>query len=527
MAKVAWPVQEAKRILKAAKSGSNSFVFETGYGPSGLPHIGTFAEVVRTLFVIQALRALKPDAEIKLVVFSDDMDGLRNLPENVPNHDLLRPHLGAPLSTIPDPFGEKESFAGYMNGQLCLFLDSFGFEYEFHSSTECYKAGVFDDGLKKIMENYDKIRNIFTQTISEEKRAAWSPFFPICESCGKIYSTRVTDVDLENYRLSYHCDQDGKLFKSCGHQSTVDITGGHVKVGWKVDWALRWYVLGVNYEMYGKDLMESATVSSKICRILGGSAPVPYKYELFLDENGAKISKKIGNGLSMAQWMRYAPFEALLNFLLGNPNKAKKMGLPLLPRLIDEYLQLLRTQTSSEENSPLWFLAQIQHQELKDVPAISSEIGFSLLYNVADSLSISDANLLYDYAVRYDSSVEQSEDFFRKLCGNVVSLVEDLQGEQSPKNLKINEEFLPYLVLIHEKLETVEEDSFDGNEMQKFLFALAKENEMNQREWFGFLYAVLLGKEQGPKIGPFFAILGKQKALTLVQGAIKEYVAKA
>ncbi|MCP4295066.1 MAG: lysine--tRNA ligase [Proteobacteria bacterium] len=518
---VTWPIQEARKIIKAAKTNEEEFILETGYGPSGLPHIGTFGEVVRTSFVIQALKLLKPEAKVTLIAFSDDMDGLRKLPDNIPNHDLLQPHLGEPLSSIPDPYQEEESFGSYMNKRLQHFLNSFGFSYEFYSSTECYRSGVFDEGLKKVMDNYEKIRNIFVQTIALEKRDAWSPFFPICQFCGKINSTRVTEIDTQNYRVSYVCDQDGERFKSCGHHANVPITGGNLKVGWKVDWALRWYALGINYEMYGKDLMESATMSAKICRILGGVPPVPYKYELFLDETGAKISKTVGNGLSMEQWMRYAPFGALLNFLVGNPNKARKMGPPLLPRLIDEYLQALRTQTSSEVESSLWYLAKVQNQGLSEHNEIKGELGFSLLYNVAESLSISDPELLYEYAVKYEPEIQSNSQFFKDLCKNVVDLVSDNKNQKDGVELSINSAYLPLLTQVRERLLESPLESIDGTELQKFLFLIAKENDINPRDWFEFLYQILLGKNQGPKIGPFFAMLGKEKSISLIDDSIQ------
>ncbi|MDH5559932.1 MAG: lysine--tRNA ligase [Deltaproteobacteria bacterium] len=519
MTKVAWPQQEASKILKNFK-GQEEILFETGYGPSGLPHIGTFAEVARTLFVLEALRELKPDIKTRLIVFSDDKDGLRNLPENIPNHDLIRPYLGASLTSIPDPFEEAESFAGYMNRKLMGFLDSFGFDYELRSSTQCYGDGLFDEGLKRVMDHYDEIHDIFTRGIAENKRASWSPFFPVCESCGKIYTTQVTDLDRKNYRLDYRCDQDGELYKACGHQGSVPVTGGKVKVGWKVDWALRWHVFGIHYEMYGKDLMESAEISGRICRVLGSPPPVTYKYELFLDENGAKISKKIGNGISMEQWMKYAPLGVLLNFLLANPNKAKKMGLPILSRLIDEYLQCLRTQDAGEENSVLWYLAKIQKQKEAQHLKIGDEIGYGLLYNVAESLSIHDAELLYDYALKYDSDVIHNRAFYFDLCERVIAFFEDFHEERPIDPDEIDGSFFEGLEDLKAKLISVDERDLKGEETQQLLFLIAREREYNQRSWFHFLYQVLLGKEQGPKMGPFFAILGKTKTLELIDQAI-------
>ena len=522
MAQVAWPKDEAQKILQHHSDPSQPILFETGFGPSGLPHIGTFAEVVRTLFVISAVKELTPEREVKLFVFCDDLDGLRSLPENVPNHDVLRPHLGKPLSAIPDPFEEADSFSGYMNGKLREFLDQYGFEYEYKSSTQCYQSGQFDQGLKAVMDNYDKVRDLFIKTISEEKRDSWSPFFSICESCGKIYTTRVLGLDRASYEVEYVCDKSEAAYTSCGHQGKQSIFGGRAKVGWKVDWALRWFVFGVDYEMYGKDLMESATLSGKICRALGGKAPVPYKYELFLDENGAKISKKIGNGISMDQWARYAPLGALLNFLLGNPNKAKKMGLPLLPKLVDEYLQMARSTGSTEVFSAPWFLAKAQHQPLSEQPSVSSELTFALLFNLAEALSIHDPALLFDYARQYDAKVVEQEAFFLELCGRICLLAQE-KAEEGTEIVEPDPSFLPLLEKLEAHLSGLGDQTFAGDEMQTYLFSLAKEVDRNPRDWFGFLYASLLGKAQGPKIGPFFAIMGAKRALGMVKTALEKF----
>jgi lysyl-tRNA synthetase class 1 len=523
MSKVTWPHQEAKRLRAVASKSDKPIIFETGYGPSGLPHIGTFAEVARTTFVIKALQQAFPEAaaNMRLIAFSDDMDGLRSLPDNVPNHDMLRQHLGKPLSSIPDPFEQAPSFADYMNGQLKQFLDSYSFEYEFHSSTQCYQSGMFDNGLKRVMDNYTQIREIFISTISKDKREAWSPFFPICESCGKIYTTRVVDVDPENYTLSYRCDQNDKGFEPCDHVSTTAITGGKVKVGWKIDWALRWYTLGVNYEMYGKDLISSANMASKICSILGGKPPVLYKYELFLDENGAKISKKIGNGISMDQWVMYSPMGALLNFLLANPNKARQMGLPILPKIVDEYIEVLRKEKPDNINHSMWFIDSVQHGH--DASNLNkSELSYNLLSNVAQNLGIRDASLLYKYALKYDPTVAENEHFFRMLCEKVIAYVQDYEAQAPKEELVIDWSYGQYLSELIEIVEQTEDfDNLQSRELQALMFVIPKKYGLSQPEWFKFLYSVLLGKEKGPRLGPFLGILGKDVVLSMLNKAVR------
>jgi lysyl-tRNA synthetase class 1 len=525
MSKVTWPHQEAKRLRSVASNSDKPLIFETGYGPSGLPHIGTFAEVARTTFVIKALQHTFPESKTRLIAFSDDMDGLRSLPENVPNHDILRPFLGMPLSNIPDPYEQASSFADYMNGQLKQFLDSYGFEYEFHSSTQCYRNGIFDDGLKKVMDHYTLIREKFISTISKEKREAWSPFFPICEGCGKIYSTRVIEVNPDDYTLIYHCDQPGQGFEPCGYKGTTTITGGKVKVGWKIDWALRWYTFGVNYEMYGKDLMSSASMASKICSILGGKPPVLYKYELFLDERGAKISKKIGNGISMEQWAKYSPLGALLNFLLANPNKARQMGLPILPKIIDEYLEMLRKENSDNPDFHSWFVNSVQHgHEASNLD--KSELSYNLLSNVAQNLGLRDASLLYQYAHRYDSTVAQNEQFFHSLCEKVIAYTQDYEEQAVTEKLVIDGTYAQYLNEFVEIIEKTEHfDDLQAEEIQALVFIIPKKYDLNQPGWFKFLYSVLLDKEKGPRLGPFLGILGKDVALSMLKKAVEKCAA--
>jgi lysyl-tRNA synthetase class 1 len=519
--KIKWPAQEAEKILKRHGKPDRTVVFETGYGPSGLPHIGTFAEVARTCFVKEALEHLAPAMATRLIVFSDDMDGLRSVPQNLPRPDLLAAHLGKPLSSIPDPFAEEKSFSAYMNKQLCRFLDSFGFAYEFMSSTDCYNAGMFDEGLEKVLAAYDEIKGVFTATIREDKRERWSPFFVICEGCGKVNSTSVTDVDADRRRIQYQCDQAVGGVPACGHRGETPVTGGRAKVGWKIDWALRWYMLGVDYEMHGKDLIDSVSVSSKICRILGKPPPLTYKYELFHDETGLKISKKLGNGITMDQWIDYAPLGALIHFLLGNPNKPTKMGLPILPKLVDDLLNTVRVECGQERapDMAIWFLERFPVERSRLMPEHTTVVGYSLLANVAENLGLQDVELLYGYARQYDESVEEDAPFYRGMCGNVLRYVEEYAKGLPKPELSVRTDWAPWLDVIEKHIAEGfgDDDHIDGDAMQSFLFSIARENELEMRDWFAFLYGVILEKTQGPKLGRFFQAVGQKKALELVR----------
>lgn len=327
-----WPFKEARQLKKRFKEAPGGRVkFETGFGPSGLPHIGTFAEVARTTWVQHAFRALT-GLPTELIAFSDDMDGLRKVPPGMPNQEMLVEHLGKPLCHIPDPFDECESYSAYMNLQLKKFLNSYQFSYHFQSSNEAYTRGDFNEGLSLILQNVEAIRSVILPTIGEEKRGNWSPFFPICEKCGSINNTRVTGYHPLDNTIDYVCDHSDGLVKCCGHKGSTSIHNGHVKVGWKVDWALRWYSYDINYEMYGKDLIDSAKLSGKITRIMGKQPPAGFFYELFLDEEGKKISKSKGKGLTIDTWTHYAPLESLLYFLFQNPKQAKRLFWGVVPK---------------------------------------------------------------------------------------------------------------------------------------------------------------------------------------------------
>lgn len=519
--KVKWPGQESAKILQRHRDGGHPVVFETGYGPSGLPHIGTFAEVARTSFVREALEREAPNLATRLIVFSDDMDGLRSVPNYLPQAGMLAGHLGKPLSDIPDPYGEEVSFSAYMNKQLCRFLDSFGFVYEFKSSTECYRSGVFDEGLEKIFDSYDEIKAVFTGTIHEDKRERWSPFFVICEGCGKVYSTTVVEVEREDRRIRYQCDQDVGDVPACGHQGEISVTGGQAKVGWKIDWALRWYTLGVDYEMHGKDLIDSVTVSSKVCRILGKPPPLTYKYELFHDETGRKISKTLGNGITMEQWIDYSPLGGLIHFLLGNPNKPTKMGLPILPKLVDDLLQTAHGESgvTREPDMATWFLEKFSVDRDRLMPEHHSSVSYSLLVSLAENLALQDVNLLYEYALRFDKTLAEADPFFRGMCQNVLCYVEEYSKRLPKPNLELDPAWASWLDLIEHHLEeeSGDGDVIDGDAMQSFLFSIPRENNLAMKDWFAFLYGVILEKERGPKLGPFFQAIGRKKTLDLIR----------
>lgn len=510
-----WPFVEAQRILsRLSRAGKSSVVAETGYGPSGLPHIGTFGEVARTSFVLQALGAISPQVSASIVAFSDDMDGLREVPKNLPNAQMLQEHLGKPLTSIPDPFGEERSFAHYMNKKLREFLDSFGFRYQFASSTDKYASGAFDDGLRRVMEHYEEVSDLFRATIAEEKRAAWSPFFPICERCSRIYSTRVTGYDPKACTISYVCDVDspGK-YSACGHSATTSILGGKCKVGWKVDWALRWYCLGVDYEMHGEDLLESARLSSRIVKVLGGEPPELFKYELFLDENGKKISKKIGNGVSLEQWLRYAPVDSLLYFMYLKPQQAKRMGLPLLPEIIDQYLELVESWDGSED-SPVPFISRLSSKGHAGKLSGQKVVTYSLILELILALNQDDPRIVRDYLLKYQPDIAGNVAYYEHLIEDALAYYCDvmLPGRKSEEAGHDLDEALGALRDLLVQLRDTGAVP-DADSLQTQAFQVSKDRGLTMKDWFRTLYRVFLGQSQGPRIGSFIALLGFDKTI--------------
>ncbi|GAK57873.1 lysyl-tRNA synthetase [Candidatus Vecturithrix granuli] len=513
-----WPFQEAQKLQKRFKQPPTTPVrFETGFGPSGLPHIGTFAEVVRTTWVRHAFE-LFTGWPTELVAFSDDMDGLRKVPINMPNKEMLTENLGKPLCHIPDPFGECESYSAYMNNKLKEFLDAYHFEYHFQSSQEAYTRGDFNEGLSVILQKVDEINTLILPTMSAEKQQGWSPFFPICEQCGRIYSTRVIRYHPEDNTIDYACDRAEGLVKSCGHKGNVSVHNGHVKVGWKVDWALRWYSYEIGYEMYGKDLIESANLSGKITRIMGKQPPTGYFYELFLDEEGKKISKSVGKGLTIDTWVNYAPLESLLYYLFQNPRQAKRLYWGIVPKSVDEYLADLQAYPSlpaqKQPDAAAW---QIFNKGA-NVPQYELSINFSLINNLISAVGTDDNEVILEYLKRYDPAADKYTDILRDLVHKGMNYYRDFILPNKHFRTPTNEE-RAMLQQVREKLVLYAGDNEDV--LQSIPFEVAKANSVAPGDLFKMFYEVVLGQERGPRFGTFVRLVGKDRALTLLAEAIQ------
>ena len=509
MVSKAWPYEEARKLLKRYPDGPppGGIVFETGYGPSGLPHIGTFNEVSRTVMVRNAFHALS-DAPTRLIAFSDDMDGLRKVPDNVPNPAMLAEHLGKPLSRIPDPFGTHESFAHHNNARLREFLDRFGFDYDFMSSTEAYAGGRFDDALKRVLRHYQDILDIMLPTLGKERRATYSPVLPISRRSGIVLQVPVSVVDAEAGLVS---------FEEEGETITQSILGGQAKLQWKVDWAMRWVALGVDYEMSGKDLIDSVTQSSKICRALGGRPPEGFNYEMFLDEKGEKISKSKGNGLSLEQWFAYGTQESLAFYIYREPRRAKSLHIGVIPRAVDDYFQFRGNYAEQPIEQKLG--NPVHHIHDGDVPQGAPPVSFGLLLNLvgvlgAEVRSAQVAEYLDNYLGKPTESVELDA-LIDLALAYVRDFVAPTLHRRKPEGAEI-----AALQRLDAELATLPPEA-SAEDIQTIVYTIGNEGGFESlRDWFRALYETLLGSEQGPRMGSFIALYGVENSRKLIAKAL-------
>lgn len=508
----AWPFQEARALVKRYKDGppeKGYVLFETGYGPSGLPHLGTFGEVVRTTMVQHAFSLLS-DIPTRLICFSDDMDGLRKVPTNIPNQEAMTPHLGKPLTQVPDPFGTYDSFAHHNNARLCAFLDQFGFQYEFRSATECYRSGLFDDTLLKILRNYDKVIAVVLPTLGEERRKTYCPFLPISPKTGAVLQVPLVAKDPDAGTVTF-CDEDGEQF-------TVPVTGGHVKCQWKVDWAMRWDALDVDYEMAGKDLIESVKLSSAIRRILGSRPPEGFNYELFLDEKGEKISKSKGNGLTIEEWLAYASPESLSLYMYQAPRKAKRLYFDVIPKTVDEYYSFAAK--FHEEDADARLRNPAYHVHLGQVPHYDLPVSFSLLLNLVSASHARDKAALWGFVSRYAPGADSaSHPELDRLMGYALRYYADFVAPTKSFRAPTETEAAAMRDLLS-RLDNLADDA-DAQTIQKEVYEAGKSQDFaNLRDWFKALYETLLGQSQGPRFGGFVALYGLQNTKTLIKAVL-------
>jgi len=509
-----WPFIEAIKLIER-NGGYSDFklpkkgyvLFETGYGPSGLPHIGTFGEVVRTSMVKNAFEYFV-NCPAKLVTFSDDMDGLRKIPENIPNRNMLKNYIDIPLTSIPDPFEKYESFGHHNNAKLRSFLDEFSFDYSFVSSTEKYKSGDFDETIIKILENYEKILEVILPTLRSERKETYSPFLPISEISGKVLQVKIDEYRPKHRTIIYTEPDNNKKVE-------IPITGGKCKLQWKVDWAMRWMALGVDYEMCGKDLTESVNLGFKICNVLNQKSPVNLIYEMFLDEKGEKISKSIGNGISVDEWLRYASPESLSLYMFQKPKSAKKLFFDIIPKTVDDYISHYNSFTSLEKNkkfdSPIWHIHKGYPKDFK------TDINFNTLINLVSICNSTDKKLIWKFINKYDQSITPDNNpEFDKFIQYALNYYTDFIVPNK-KYLKIPEERKEIFLEIIEVLENKIVKQSEAEEIQTLLYEIGKKYDFdNLREFFKFIYQVLLGQEQGPRLGSFIKLYGVKETIEYI-----------
>jgi lysyl-tRNA synthetase class 1 len=515
----AWPFEEARRVLKRyeKKDPEKGYVlFETGYGPSGLPHIGTFGEVARTTMIRRAFEIIS-DIPTRLFCFSDDMDGMRKVPENVPQQEMLRAHLQEPLTTVPDPFGEYPSFGDHNNAMLRRFLDTFGFEYEFISATEFYKSGQFDATLLRAAEKYDDIMQVMLASLREERQQSYSCFLPISPKTGKVLYVPIKNVDARNGTITFD-DEDGQ-------ELTLPVTGGNVKLQWKPDFGARWAALDVDFEMYGKDHSTNTPIYDRICEILGGRKPEHFTYELFLDQDGQKISKSKGNGLSIDEWLTYAATESLSYFMFQKPKTAKRMHFDVIPKAVDEYHQQLRAypdQTVEQQAAnPVW------HIHGGNVPASDMVVPFQMLLNLASVAGAKDKGGLWGFIRRYAPEASpETHPALDQAAGFAVRYFNDFVAPTRQFRLPTEIERRAMEDLAG-RLAAWDQPA-DAEALQSMVFAIGKEHGFEPlRDWFGALYQVLLGADQGPRFGGFIALYGIDETRELIEKALAGELAGA
>ena len=512
MTSKAWPYEEARKLLKRwpdGKPNGEPILFETGYGPSGLPHIGTFNEVLRTTMVRRAYEELT-GRPTRLIAFSDDMDGLRKVPDNIPNGTMLGQHLGKPLTQIPDPFGTHSSFAAHNNALLRHFLDRFGFDYEFVSSTDTYASGRFDDAIRQVLRHWDDILGVMLPTLREERRQTYSPILPISPSTGVVLQVPVEVVDADAGTIAF-TNEDGA-------RVTQSALGGRAKLQWKVDWAARWVALGVDYEMSGKDHIDGVKHSSNIARILGGRPPEGFNYELFLDEKGEKISKSKGNGLSLEQWLTYGSEESLSFFAYREPRKAKSLHIGVIPRAVDEYYTFRANYAAQAIEQKLG--NPVHHIHGGKVPDASLPLTYGLLLNLASLPGVSDKATAWKFVQRYaPGTAPETDPELDNLIGLAVNYARDYVAPTLHRRAPTDTERAALADLDAELAKLAPDTA--GDEIQNIVFEIGKRFSFETlRHWFQALYETLLGSSQGPRMGSFIALYGIENSRRLIAEAL-------
>ena len=508
-----WPFVEARKLVKERQKiyeKKGKITLQTGYGPSGLPHIGTFAEVARTTMMVNAIKQLI-DVPTEIITFSDDMDGLRKIPDNIPNKEILEKNLHKPLTSVPDPFNKYKSFGEHNNEMLKKFLDKFKFNYTFKSSTETYKKGLFNTALLLVLEKYEDIKEIVLPTLGKERQKTYSPFLPICPETGKVLEVPIIEIK----------KKEGKIIYQNGDKKVeTEVINGKCKLQWKVDWAMRWYAFDIDYEMYGKDLIESAVLSSKICKTLGKKSPNGFAYEMFLDEKGEKISKSKGNGITIEQWLKYASPESLSLYMYQNPKRAKKLYANVVPKAVDEYLICI--DKFSEQDAKHRLLNPVWHVHNGNPPKEKSIMPFSVLLNLVGTSNATDKDVLWKFIIKYKKDIKVLDHpILDRLVEYALKYFTDIV-KPNKKYRKPNEKEKKALQDLIKRLRDCK-DQMDPEAIQTIVYSVGKDNgyKENLREWFKAIYEIIFGDQDGPRMGFFISFFGIKESIELINKYIK------
>lgn len=509
-----WPYTEANKVLKQHKHNPDRvYTFETGFGPSGFPHIGTFGEVVRTEFIINALK----DAgyRTRLVVFSDDLDGLRKVPDDMPA--WLGEYLGKPVSAIPDPYGECESFSAHMNQKLEEMLNWMEIDYEFRSSKQCYDSGDFDEAIKILLSNYSKLEKIIAPTLSKETLKDWYPFFPICENCGSVLTTLVRKVNTEDYTIDYSCAKTHGSLQGCGHEGTRSALKGRGKMTWRVDWPMRWYALGIDYELYGKDLIESFKIGKRIMnQVFRVREPENMFYEMFLDETGAKISKSKGKGLTVDGWLKYGTAESLYLLMYRRPRKAKELSFNIIPSYVDDVIALssnYHAKPEAEEHE-FRFITRFRPED-KVFPKIS----YMLICNLMTALKSDDPELIRHYLSQQKELGDEDlrSDFLNQMIEKAARFYHDfIAGKKHEIDLSEED-----ILLLNQFTDLLRNEGLSSEDIHNSVYTIARDNGKNPRDFFRIIYLVFIGQDRGPRLGNFVKMIGQKKSIEIIVSSLK------
>ncbi len=508
-----WPFVEARKLIKERKKifeKKNKIILQTGYGPSGLPHIGTFGEVARTTMMVNAIKQMT-DIPTEIITFSDDMDGLRKIPDNIPNKSILEKNLNKPLTSVPDPFKKYKSFGEHNNEMLKNFLDQFKFNYTFKSSTDIYKKGLFNSTLLLVLEKYEDIIGIILPTLGKERQKTYSPFLPICPKTGKVLEVPIVEIKKKEGKI---------IYKNGDEKIETEITNGKCKLQWKVDWAMRWYTFDVDYEMYGKDLIESAILSSKICQTLGKKSPNGFAYEMFLDEKGEKISKSKGNGITIEEWLKYASPESLSLYMYQNPKRAKKLYTDVVPKAVDEYL--INIDKFDEQDDKEKLLNPVWHVHNGNPPKEKSVMPFSVLLNLVGTSNATEKEVLWKFIKKNRKDIKVSEyPILDSLVGYALKYFEEVVKPNKKYRKPNNKEKIALQDLV-KRLEGCEQ-KMDPEAIQTIVYSVGKDNgyKENLREWFKAIYEIIFGDQDGPRMGFFISFFGIKESIELINKYIK------